>query len=366
MATQPTYRIVVTSNEPWGEVWFSKQHIAYALAQLGHEVYFLNAPQGWSPKHWWAPRWEVRPVEERLWVVDYDNPYPLRGHKRLMLWLNDRWVGQQLKTLLGDDRPVLWWQFDPFRLVDLPQMASAKRLYHVVDPYDHIWTDALLAERADLIVLVSRLYEAHYAPFGKPMWYSPHGISRSEQQLRAERLTPIEAQLGRDYMLFVGTLNPDVDVALLLQLAERLPERNLVLVGPNKLAADQQTDFEALVALPQVHYLGTQHALDLKEYSALAAVGLVPYRQSKRENQHRTPLKLLNYLAQATPIVTTLNYELTELNDRMIFVVEDAADFVQQTTALLDGHLVPDFKAAQDYIQTVRYDHLLQQILEHV
>ena len=106
MATQPTYRIVVTSNEPWGEVWFSKQHIAYALAQLGHEVYFLNAPQGWSPKHWWAPRWEVRPVEERLWVVDYDNPYPLRGHKRLMLWLNDRWVGQQLKTLLGDDRPV--------------------------------------------------------------------------------------------------------------------------------------------------------------------------------------------------------------------------------------------------------------------
>ena len=133
------------------------------------------------------------------------------------------------------------------------------------------------------------------------MWYSPHGISRSEQQLRAERLTPIEAQLGRDYMLFVGTLNPDVDVALLLQLAERLPERNLILIGPNKLAADQQTDFETLVALSQVHYLGTQHALDLKEYSALAAVGLVPYRQSKRENQHRTLLLQASAAAYRQP-----------------------------------------------------------------
>lgn len=364
--TPTSYSIVLTSNEPWGEVWFSKQHIAYALTQLGHQVYFLNAPQGWAPRHWWTPRWVVRQVEPRLHVVDYDNPYPLRGHRRSMLRLNDRWIGRQLQALLPIDRPILWWQFDPFRLVDIPPALKGTRIYHVVDPYDHIWTDALIAQQADLLVLVSQLYEKRYQAFGKPMLYIPHGISTTEQQLRPERLSKIEATLGRDYLLFVGTLNPDVDVQLLRRLSQTVTDRSLVLIGPNKLNNDQQADFQALTSTEHVHYLGTLHALDLKEYVALAALGLVPYRQQKRENQHRTPLKLLNYLAQAVPIVTTLNYELTELNNRMIFVAEESDDFIQKSSAILQGKLPTEPAAAQDYICSVTYDALLTKILKHV
>ena len=51
MQKELPHTIFLTSNEPWGDVWFSKQHYANELAKMGHQVYFLNAPTGWSPKN---------------------------------------------------------------------------------------------------------------------------------------------------------------------------------------------------------------------------------------------------------------------------------------------------------------------------
>jgi glycosyltransferase involved in cell wall biosynthesis len=204
-----------------------------------------------------------------------------------------------------------------------------------------------------------------YAKFEKPMLYIPHGISEAERHLRPDRLTQIEQQWGRNYLLFVGTLNPDVDLELLQQLAEQF-DQQLLLIGPNKLPAERQAQFEALVAKNNVAYLGVQKATDLKEYVALAAVGLVPYQQKRSENVHRTPLKLLNYLAQATPIVTTLNYELKQFNGVLIYPADSKAAFLAAVAALLQKKQLPNKAAAAAYCETVLYPVLLQKILQHV
>lgn len=362
---ESTYTIVLTSNEPWSAIWFSKQHIANELSQLGHDVYFVNSPTQWRWQQVGQVNLRLTPIQSNLTVVDYTNPFPLRLNKQLALSLNDRLVGRALQKALPTDRPILWWQFDPFRFVNLSAFAHSKRIYHVVDPYQHIWTDALLAEQADLLVLVSQLYEKTYKVFDKPMLYIPHGISEEERQLRPERLQAIEAQWGRDYLLFVGTLNPDVDLLLLHQLAEQVVHQ-LLLIGPNKLPAEQQASFEQLIEKNNVAYLGVQKATDLKEYVALAAVGLVPYQQERQQNVHRTPLKLLNYLAQATPIVTTLNYELKQLNGALIYPAASAPEFLDAVQALLQGEKTVDKAAAKAYCDSVLYPILLQKILAHV
>lgn len=359
------YTILLTSNEPWSAVWFSKQHVAHELSLLGHEVYFLNAPTQWKWQQLGQVNLSLTPIQEGLTVVNYTNPFPLRVHKKWALYWNDKLVGSALKKVLPQDKPILWWQFDPFRLVHLPAFPDSKRIYHVVDPYQHIWTDNLLAQQADLIVLVSQLYEQYYDQFGKPLLYIPHGISEQERNLRPERLQTIQEKWGRDYLLFVGTLNPDVDLALLQALASQCPQQ-LLLIGPNKLRPEQQAAFEALIANNNVAYLGVQKATDLKEYVALAAVGLVPYQQKRQENVHRTPLKLLNYLAQATPIVTTLNYELQQLNEVSIYPAASLEEFVHTVQALLKGEKTVDKAAAQQYGDSVLYPALLKKILAHV
>lgn len=362
---QTNYTIIITSNEPWSAVWFSKQHIANELSKMGHEVYFLNAPTQWHWQQVGQVNLKFTPIHQGLTVVDYSNPFPLRLHKRLALYCNDSLVSKALYKALPQERPILWWQFDPFRFVDIPAFRNSKRIYHIVDPYQHIWTDALLAQKADLLVLVSQLYETVYQTFGKPMLYIPHGISEQERQLRPDRLETIQQQWGKDYLLFVGTLNPDVDVALLHLLADTI-DRTLLLIGPNKLTTEQQASFETLTTKNNVAYLGVQKATDLKEYVALAAVGLIPYQQERQENVHRTPLKLLNYLAQATPIVTTLNYELQQLNDVLIYAANSSEEFLKAVQALLQGHKTVDQAAAKAYGDRVLYPVLLEKILTHV
>lgn len=362
---QTNYTIIITSNEPWSAVWFSKQHIANELSKMGHEVYFLNAPTQWNWRQVGQVNLQLTPIHQGLTVVNYTNPFPLRLHKRLALYGNDRLVSKALYQVLPKERPIVWWQFDPFRFVDIPAFGNSKRIYHIVDPYQHIWTDALLAQKADLLVLVSQLYETVYQAFEKPMLYIPHGISEEERQLRPERLAAIKQQWGKDYLLFVGTLNPDVDLELLHVLAKEL-DQQLLLIGPNKLPAQQQASFEALTAKNNVAYLGIQKATDLKEYVALAAVGLVPYQQQRQENVHRTPLKLLNYLAQATPVVTTLNYELQQLNEVLIYPAHSSAEFLKAVQALLQGKKAVDQAAAKAYGDRVLYPVLLEKILANV
>ena len=38
--------ILITSNEPWGDIWYTKHNYAYELSKT-NKVFFLNPPKGW-------------------------------------------------------------------------------------------------------------------------------------------------------------------------------------------------------------------------------------------------------------------------------------------------------------------------------
>lgn len=358
--------IFLSSNEPWGDIWFSKQHFANELAQLGHQVFFINAPKQWSIKHLFNNRLQITAIDTNLAVIDYNNPFPLRINKAFFLKLNDYWIGRQLKRLAPAKKPIIWWQFDPFRFVNLYSFPEAIRIYHVVDPYQHIWSDIELAKRSDLLVLVSRLYEKEYVQLHKKMLYIPHGISANELSLDETRLQKIRQELGIGYLIFVGTINPDVDLELLFKIASEIKHQKLVLIGPIHTNPADQALLEQLMAHKNVAYLGAKKATELKEYIALASIGIVPYKNNKVENIHRTPLKLLNYIAQSKPIVTTINYELDSLKNQIIFEAYKQEDFIAELQAILTGKRIINHSLIKTYQASVLYPKLIKKILQHV
>jgi len=360
------FTIFLSSNEPWGDIWFSKQHFANELALLGHQVFFLNAPQKWSFKHLFNADFRVTKINTNLSVLDYNNPFPLRISKAFFLKLNDYWIGKQLKKLTQAQTPVIWWQFDPFRFVHLHNFPEAKRIYHVVDPYQHIWSDIELAKRADLLVLVSQLYQDEYPGLDKKSIYIPHGISKNELLLDELKLQEIQQELGEGYLIFVGTINPDVDLELLYKIASEITQQKLVLIGPIKTHPTDEALLEQVLAHKNVVYLGTKKATELKEYIALASIGIVPYKNKKVENVHRTPLKLLNYIAQSKPIVTTINYELDNLKNQIIFEAYKHEDFIAELQAILSGQREINHPLIEAYQTSVLYTKLIQKILQHV
>ncbi len=360
----PPLTIIITSNEPWGDVWFSKQHYANELALLGYEVYFLNPHREWSPSNLFSFSVTQKTISAKLTVISYKNNFPIRVFPTLFLKLNDLFNSWKIKKATRQKKLVIWWQFDPFRFVNIHFFSNIKRIYHIVDPYQHIWSDKEIEKKADILVSVSNYYLNDYKASKKPYLYIPHGISFSEEKIDPAATVEIHSQYGDYHIIFVGTVTADVDLELLAEFAKELPQYKMLLIGPLALADSEKYLFNELCQLPNVIYSGSVHSSALKNFISLAKVGIVPYKNKLIENKHRTPLKIMNYLAQNLPTVTTINFELQELNDRYIFVAESKAKFIEHIKLLLEGKIQTDRGDLNRFKDKVRYPVLIETILK--
>ena len=67
--------ILIISNEPWGDMWYSKHNWANELSNK-NKVYFINPPEKWSPTHLFSSNTTVTNYSKSLSIVDYNNRFP--------------------------------------------------------------------------------------------------------------------------------------------------------------------------------------------------------------------------------------------------------------------------------------------------
>ncbi|BDS15246.1 glycosyltransferase [Aureispira anguillae] len=369
MSAKKRYRILITSNEPWGDIWFSKQHYANELAKLGHEVFFLNAPNYWSARMALSNKVQIEKISKNLSVVNYHNPLPLRGFKKMALWLNDKINEKKIYLALPpSDLPILWWKFDPFRFAYLSKQwrnSSITELYHITDPFDHIFSDSLLAQKAQLVVTVLRRYQEYYAALNqKPVLYIPHGISADEFHIDEQINTSFTQYQGS--ILKIGTINDYYNIQLLIDIATHFNDKKLVVVGPNKLTIPQkQQQFQQLKKLANVVITGPQKATMLKYYVHNAAVCIVPY-DFQIESLKGTPLKVLNYLAQGKVSITSIATDLEHLLGKGLIKSDQKDHFIASIANVLNGKIKVDQIYLNNFFNTVSYPVLIEKIFHEL
>ena len=81
--------ILIVSNEPWGDVWFSKQHYAYELSKMGHQVFFINPTSRWSIKNLFSFSVKLNQTNENITLVNYQNNFPQTIFNKFFTKLND-------------------------------------------------------------------------------------------------------------------------------------------------------------------------------------------------------------------------------------------------------------------------------------
>jgi len=369
MHSKKRYRILITSNEPWGDIWFSKQHYANELAKLGHEVYFINSPTSWSITQLFSSNVQIKPIKANLYSIDYNNPFPLRGSKKIALRLNDSINERRIyKALPPSNLPILWWKFDPFRFVHLSaafNQIPIKEIYHITDPFDHIFSDSLLAQKADLVVTVLQRYQSYYEQLNqKPVLYIPHGISSDE--------FIIDKTINRSYQKFegailkIGTINDYYNINLLIAIAQSFKDKKLVLVGPNKLTIPaKQEQFETLQKLDNVFVEGAQKATLLKYYVHNSDVCIVPY-DFNIESLKGTPLKVLNYLAQGKVSITSIATDLEHLIGKGLIKSTDQTHFIKSIQDVLEGKQTTDPAYLNAFFESVSYPFLIGKIFHEL
>ncbi len=355
--------ILILSNEPWGKIWFSKQHYANELARLGYRVIFLNPVPKWKFANLFSFHIQLHPSTENLMIGTYKNNFPVRIFPRLFTRINDFLNTIKLRRKVPASTYILW-QFDPFRFVFL-QKNLYKRIYHVADPYIHLSYDKAIAKRSDLIVCTSAKYLPFYADRNKEVIHIPHGISSEEFLVEKDKVEEIKVHFG-PYVLLIGTLNNTVNFSLL----QKIVEKGYTLVTIGKFTADIPENMEAWSQVKQsknTHHLGPMHAKELKEYIQAAKLCITAYNfNMKKSVGQGSPLKILNYLAQAKPIVTTIDAEIPILLRKGIYQAHNLEEFYKLLDRGMSGKLPVEEALIFEYLKNHEYPALIQTILSRL
>ena len=188
--------------------------------------------------------------------------------------------------------------------------------------------DALLTERSDLCVCVSRpLLEIKAASARGTAEYLPHGVDFKKFRAAASQATPPElAGIAQPIAGYFGTLTAQNDIELLTWCAKSSPGISFVFAGTITAG-----DYSALQRLPNVHFIGN---VPLERIPSLAAgfdVCLLPWKLSAWI-EHCNPLKFLEYMASGRPIVSVPIPQVVETAGDSISVASDKREFCEAIT----------------------------------
>lgn len=213
---------------------------------------------------------------------------------------------QQLKPMIEElnlQDPILWTSLPT--AVDLcGHLGESAVVYYCGDDFsalagvDHQTVaehESKLIDKADLIFAASKELVKKFPKCKTQLL--PHGVDVelfSTPVARAEDLPSSPRPIAG----FYGSLSKWLDYDMIGHVAHAMPEWDFVFIGPNEL------DTLMLPNLHNVHYLGPRPHHTLPSYSQHWDISLLPFVDNE-QIQACSPLKLMEYLAAGTPIVTT-------------------------------------------------------------
>ncbi|HQW06053.1 MAG: hypothetical protein IPH05_07890 [Flavobacteriales bacterium] len=348
--------IIITSNEAWGDVWYSKHNYAYELSKQ-NEVLFIDPPERWTPRNLGRPEIGIRNISESLRVLSYTNSLP--GAFDQSFRCNNTIVSNAIrKRLKAEGWPVdLFLSFDPARLYDPALFEAGTSLFIAVDDYDLTMRgERLLFSKVDHIITISERFNAVFKPFKEPILTIGHAISSEEFD------APDPDINVTDYGLYVGTIDTRVELATIERMVQDNPTVPFVFIG--RFALQGVALAEALFLhgkYANLHYLGIKPFKELKSYIKGSRFCLAPMdvlRPGNAISHH----KVFQYLAFGKPVFSTVFHEYRSIahllymhNDREE-LLRFLADFLAngESTSLRDERIA--------FARTCTYGSLFERI----
>lgn len=201
-----------------------------------------------------------------------------------------------------------------------------------------------LIEQADIIFVASE-HLKHKMPSDKTFVLS-HGV---DFELFSQAIAPAEA-LATDAKTigFYGSISNWLDLEILETLVSQRPGYHLMLVGECKVSID------SLLAYPNVTHIDKVQHNELPKYSQNWDVSILPFINN-RQIQSCDPLKLKEYLAAGTPVVST-RFNAVEKYQDIVQIADDPAEFISKIDQML--------KLSQQQRMALA-KHSMQSVMEH-
>jgi glycosyltransferase involved in cell wall biosynthesis len=284
--------IIITSNEPWEGMWFSKHNYAYELSKY-NRVIFINPQSPWKFKNIFGCHITTTPYNKDLTILNYNNFLPILN--KFLFHINDYLVSRRLKHYFRKNNysNIIFWAFDPFRLCNPERLGASLSIYHSVDPYNFKpYGEISLCKNVDVIFCIGTYLMNQYTPFNKPLYLIPHGISTDEFSINNNDYTP-EIPYS-DYGLYIGSIG-NLNYQLIEKMLKQHPQTQFLFVGELDDEIGRQ-----LFSSGKYSNLHHHEAVDfkkLKYFINKSKFCLVP-----KSYLTSSPHKILQYLAFGKPV----------------------------------------------------------------
>ena len=366
--------IIALLPDDWDGIVTLRHQVLRRLAEY-HPIVWLEPALNW--------REFLRPYGPRFLARDdWSEPSPhlqvLKGGFRHPDFYKPAWLGaasfrsrlatarNRLLTRGASQIALYLWRDAYADALDL--VAHDFSCYHIDDEYNFSDEDRPISarelnllRRVDQVIVHSQALFEKKGTINRNTALIPNGVDfRLFSTPQAE---PADiAAIPHPRVGYAGVIKRQLDLGLLVRLAQARPQWSFVLVGPILNVKGKEDQITKLHHLPNVHFLGSKSASALASYVQQFDVCLMCY-DVNGYTRYIYPLKLHEYLASGRPTVSSLIPAVLPF-DHVIALARDDSEWLAAIERGL-AEVDPDGSAAQTRRSVARmsdFDVLVEQI----
>jgi hypothetical protein len=376
------FDVIAVSHVPWSHIWQRNHHTMTRLARARKIVYvedfatsYLHIFARWVPGSFYAFFMRHPAV-----VIRHPLLFPgeSRSHwvRRLNRWLLDthiRWYEWRFGL-----RNVVLWFYYPAGVYVLESYSPVAVVYDIQDEYSAFaWAprdisqrEQELLRRADVIFAGTHaLYQTKCCHASCPSYFYPCGVEFDHFHAAAPNAElplaePRELEgVTHPRLIYMGLIDARVDGRLIAEVAKERPAWQILMLGPVDIG--QFKDFDALLALPNVHFFGSIAYRRLPAFLAHSEVCIMPWKVNEL-TRHINPTKTLEYLSTAHPVVSIRLPDLENFFGECVGLADNAAEFIAECEAALAGHYSQRIAKGLEMARSFSWEKVVGEMEEHV
>ncbi|MCA1846067.1 MAG: glycosyltransferase [Actinobacteria bacterium] len=315
----PEPDLVVLSHLRWVFVWQRPQHIVSRLAQH-RRTWFVEEPA--PALHISEPRLCVEEHGDvrRVWLeVPSETVHgfedPLAGD-----------YGPRLAELVGTSDDRVAWLYTPVALPVARRLAPTTIVYDVMDDLASFKDapEGLALRQRQLLREASIVFTGGRSLCRGVQEHRTAGVhlfASGVEPDHYERATTLKRRGLRPVAGYVGVIDERLDLGLIADLAEALPDWEIRMVGPVA-----KIDPASLPRADNIVYAGPEPYQRLPEVMSEFHVALMPFALNAA-TRSISPTKTLEYLAAGLPVVSTRVPDVVADYGNVVDLQDDGAGF---------------------------------------
>jgi glycosyltransferase involved in cell wall biosynthesis len=352
---------IIYSNEAWSERNFIQHQVALELS-ANYNVIFVNPPVLWDPTHRRRKSRGVFRINGNLVVVHYKHFLPLRIFKKIFRRINDALTELVVKKYIGESHEVVIWNFDRFKGNKFYLFHPDTFVYHIIhNKFDGV-EDKEIARDSDLLLCSHSSYIQYYKKYNDNILHFPPCISKSIVRSGIH----IDWKYNKDekHIVYVGEINKDIDIDLLLHIAKNCIDYKLLILGPVIIKKGEALDsLLKLQILPNVRLLGSVPLEQVKDIVKDSYACVVPYKTIPGADYFNLyPRYLHLYMMAYKIVITTTDFGLDNSKKLGVFVESDYDAFIKLISSVPTLREMQDRVAIDEYLDSKKCAKILDEV----